>query len=82
MTSKPAVPNPTMADPADKNVHSGERKKSNSADDLVDPTETDPDAPHDRGVVRDCNFEGAREDMVEHVGKDKDAWKKGQTQNT
>ena len=77
-----APPNPTMTDPADKSVHRGKKKKFNPADDLVDPAAADPDAPHDRGIVQDRNFEGAREDMIEHVGKDKDAWKKGRTQNS
>jgi hypothetical protein len=81
MTSRPAAPNPAMTDPADKSVHHGKKRKPNPSDDLADPAETDPDAPHDRGVVRDQDFEGAREDMIEQIGEDKDAWRKGRTQN-
>jgi hypothetical protein len=73
---------PSMADPADQNVHQGKNPKQNPRDDLVDPGYATEDAPHDRGVVRDGNYEGAREEMIEQVGQDKDAWRRGKTQNS
>jgi hypothetical protein len=81
MTSKPPAPNPAMVDSADKSVHRGRKTKPNPSDDLEDPAESDPQAPHDRGMARDQNFEGAREDMIEQIGEGKDAWRKGRTQN-
>jgi hypothetical protein len=86
-----------MDDPADRDVHSPEGRdpypeprrgvkaveqpEDESGDDLDDPGEADPDMPHNRGVVRGDEHVGAREDIIEHVSDEKEAWKKGRTQN-
>ncbi len=84
---------PAMADPMDKDIHrsegrdpypeprQGARTKRQAGDDMLDPGDIDSDMPHDRGVVRGDEHVGAREDMIEQVGEDREAWKKGRTQN-
>jgi hypothetical protein len=85
---------PGMRDPADKELHKregrdpyptprkGARDVENAEDDLTDPAEVDPDAPHDRGVTEDGEYLSARDQMDVEIGKDKEAWRKGRTQNS
>jgi hypothetical protein len=84
---------PSMNDPADREIHRREgrdpypepKRGAKDArlpeDDLKDPGDADDDMPHDRGVMRGDEHVGAREDMIDEIGKDKEAWKKGRTQN-
>jgi hypothetical protein len=84
---------PSMDDPADREIHRAEGRDPYPAptrgtkgadppeDDLIDPGDKDERMPHDRGVMEDDEHVGAREDMIDEIGKDKEAWKKGRTQN-
>jgi hypothetical protein len=84
---------PGMRDPTDKELHKREgrdpyptpQKGARDAEepqyDLADPADTDPDAPHDRGVMENDEYLSARDQMDKEIGKDKDAWRKGKTQN-
>jgi hypothetical protein len=84
---------PGMRDPTDRELHrpegrdpypmprKGARKVEEAEDDLADPADTDPDAPHDRGVMEDGEYLSARDQMDIEIGRDKDAWRKGRTQN-
>jgi hypothetical protein len=81
-----------MNDPADRDIHRPEgrdpypepKRGTKAAEDpeneLEDPAD-EGEGPHDRGVTHGDEHVGAREDMIDEVGKDKDAWKKGRTQN-
>jgi hypothetical protein len=81
-----------MNDPADTDVHRpggrdpypepkrGTKGACRPEDDLDDPAGGG-EGPHDRGVMHGDEHVGAREDMIDKVGKDKKAWKKGRTQN-
>jgi hypothetical protein len=83
---------PAMNDPSDKEIHRpegrdpypepvrGTKDARRSEGDLNDPAE-EGGGPHDRGVMRGDEHIGAREDMIDEVGKDKEAWRKGRTQN-
>jgi hypothetical protein len=81
-----------MNDPADEEIHRpegrdpypvprrGTRDARRPEDDLEDPSD-EGDGPHDRGVIRGDEHVGAREDMIDTVGGNKEAWRKGRTQN-
>jgi hypothetical protein len=81
-----------MNDPADREIHRpqgrdpypesrhGAEDASRPEDDLDDPADKS-EGPHDRGVTRGDEHIGAREDMIDEIGKDKETWKKGRTQN-
>lgn len=83
---------PGMNDPADRDIHRPEgrdpypepKRGTKAAEDpeneLEDPAD-EGEGPHDRGVTHGDEHVGAREDMIDEVGKDKDACKKGRTQN-
>ena len=83
---------PSMNDPADREIHRREgrdpypepRRGAKDArqpeNDLDDPAE-EGKGPHDRGAMHGDEHVGAREDMIDEVGDDKKAWKKGRTQN-
>jgi hypothetical protein len=85
---------PGMHDPADKELHKregkgpypppqhGARKAAKPEDDLADPGEENPDQPHDRGIVREGEYLSGRDQMDLELGEDKEAWRKGKTQNT
>ena len=83
----PTSSQPDMTDAADHDVHSGNKTAPNPGDDLWDPGEEIPGAPHDRTVNRKGGrHEGAGSQMQEKVlegGKaETEAWRKGKTQNS
>jgi hypothetical protein len=85
---------PEMRDRADSDLHTkagrdpypepkgGSKSRADPENDLADPAETDRAAPHDRGVMKDCEYLSGRDQMDVEIGKDKEAWRKGRTQNS
>jgi hypothetical protein len=81
-----------MNDPADREVHRpegrdpypeprGVKTGRQTGDDMADPGDANSDMPHDRGVVHGDEHVGAREDIIDQVSDEREAWKKGRTQN-
>lgn len=63
---------PPYPQPAKSKVkpHDDDAGGPGAGDDLADPGEANPNAPHDRGVERDGHYEDAVDDMNRKISKD------------
>jgi hypothetical protein len=81
-----------MRDPADREIHKaagrdpypapkkGATDADNAKNDLEDPADDDPDAPHDRGHIHRGRHASGVDAMRREVEDEAEDWKKGRTQ--